>query len=106
MSVKACRADEREIGYWPGRKYWENGYIPEGVNEILRRAFEDLKMNRVWCCYCQGNEKSKRVQEKAGFQYHHTEYNFMIKLLSEISDSHVACMSREQWSQKTKQRFD
>ena len=41
----------------------------------MRYGFEDLRLNRIWCGYFEGNEKSKRVQDKCGFQYHHTAYN-------------------------------
>lgn len=34
--------NECEIGYWIGEPYWGQGLIPEGVNELLRYAFEDL----------------------------------------------------------------
>ena len=36
---------------------------------LLRRAFRDLGMEKVWCAYYDGNEKSKRAQEKLGFRY-------------------------------------
>lgn len=41
------------------------GLIPEAVEELLRHGFEDLKLDRIWCGYFDGNEKSKRVQENA-----------------------------------------
>ena len=44
---------------------------------------EDLRLTAVWCGYFDGNEKSKRVQEKCGFVYHHTEYN---KTVPSIND--------------------
>ena len=42
------------------------------IGAILRHAFEDLGMSKVWCGYYDGNNKSKRVQEKVGFQYQWT----------------------------------
>ena len=59
--------DEYELGYWIGKPYWGQGLIPEASREMLRYAFEDLGMNRIWCGYYDGNEKSRRVQEKLGF---------------------------------------
>ncbi|MBR7060432.1 MAG: GNAT family N-acetyltransferase, partial [Eubacterium sp.] len=56
--------DECELGYWIAKPFWGRGLIPEAGKEMLRRAFEDLKMKKVWCGYYDGNEKSKRVQEK------------------------------------------
>lgn len=54
---------EGEIGYWIGVPFWGQGLIPEAVEELLRHGFEDLKLDRIWCGYFDGNEKSKRVQE-------------------------------------------
>lgn len=63
---------EAEIGYWIGVPYWGQGLIPEAVRCLLRRCFADLGLRAVWCGYYDGNEQSKRVQEKCGFVYHHT----------------------------------
>ena len=60
--------DECELGYWSGQPFGGKGLIPEAAKELLRHAFEDLKMNVVWCGYYAGNMQSKRVQEKCGFK--------------------------------------
>ncbi len=49
------------------------GSYSEAVRELLRRGFEDLNLKTIWCGYFDGNDKSRRVQEKCGFTYHHTE---------------------------------
>ena len=59
--------DEYELGYWIGKPFWGQGLIPEASRELLRYAFEELHMNRIWCGYYDGNVKSRRVQEKTGF---------------------------------------
>lgn len=61
--------DECELGYWIGKPFWGQGLMPEAANELLRHAFEDIGMSKVWCGYYEGNIKSKRVQEKVGFKY-------------------------------------
>ena len=66
------RDDECEMGYWLGKPFWGRGIMPEAARELLRHAFEDLGMRKVWCAYYEGNEKSKRVQEKVGFRYQWT----------------------------------
>lgn len=65
-------AGEAEIGYWIGVPYWGRGLIPEAVEELLRRCFEELDCHTVWCSYFDGNEKSRRVQKKCGFTDHRT----------------------------------
>ena len=91
------RDDEAEIGYWIGVPFWGNGYIPEAVMEIERHAFEDLKITRLWCGYYDGNEKSRRVQEKCGFKYHHTTSGIYVSQFDEIRTGHVSTISREEW---------
>ena len=58
---------EGEIGYWIGVPYWGQGLIPEAVCELMKYGFEELKLEKMWRGYFDGNEKSKRVQEKCGF---------------------------------------
>ena len=91
--------DECELGYWLGKPFWGRGYMPEAAKELLRRAFEDLGMNTVWCGYYDGNEKSKRVQEKLGFQYHHTCENVPVPLMKELRIGHTNVMTKEHWNE-------
>lgn len=92
------RDDECELGYWLGKPFWGRGYMPEAVKELLRHAFEDLGMTTVWCGYYDGNQKSKRVQEKVGFVFHHTCREVPVPLMNEIRVGHTTYMTREQWS--------
>ena len=91
---------EGEIGYWIGVPFWGQGFIPEAVKELLCHGFEDLKLNKIWCGSFEGNIKSKRVQEKCGFIYHHTNKDIDWKLMGDIRTEHVTCMSRENWYSK------
>ena len=93
----AEKEDEYELGYWIGKVFWGRGLIPEAASEMLRYAFEELGMNRIWCGYYDGNEKSKRVQEKLGFKYHHTSEGVEVSLLGEIRTGHVQLMTKEDW---------
>lgn len=88
---------EAEIGYWIGVPYWGKGLIPEAVRELMRYAFEELAMERLWCGYFEGNEKSKKVQEKCGFIYHHTKEDIPWPLMGDIRTEHVTCITREGW---------
>ena len=94
--------DEYELGYWIGKPFWGQGLIPEASREMLRYAFEDLGMNRIWCGYYDGNEKSRRVQEKLGFVYHHTTEGLEVKQMNETRTGHVMLMTREQWEKVSK----
>lgn len=89
--------DELELGYWIGKPYWGQGLIPEAAKRVLQYAFEDLKMNRVWCGHYEGNIKSRRVMEKLGFIYHHTTEGIELPELGEVRTGHVLLMTKETW---------
>ena len=93
----AAADDEYELGYWIGKPYWGQGLIPEASREILRYAFENLGMNRIWCGYYDGNDKSRRVQEKLGFVHHHTCREVPVPLMNEIRTGHANHMTRRRW---------
>ena len=100
----ATEDDEYELGYWIGKPFWGRGLIPEASREMLCYAFEDLGMNRIWCGYYDGNEKSRRVQEKLGFVYHHTTEGIEVKQINEIRTGHVMLMTRETWEEINNER--
>lgn len=91
------RDDECELGYWLGKPFWGRGYMPEAAKEILRHGFEDLGMNVIWCGYYDGNQRSKRVQEKLGFTYHHTCQKVPVPQMHEVRVGHTNQMTKEQW---------
>ena len=91
------RDDECELGFCLNRDFWGRGIIPEAARELLRRAFEDLGMRCVWCAYYDGNEKSKRAQEKLGFTYQWTTPDVEVPLLGEVRVGHVNRMTRDEW---------
>lgn len=94
---KTDKDSECELGYWLGKPFWGNGLIPEAAEEMLRRAFKDLDMEKVWCGHYDGNVKSERVQEKLGFRYQWTKKNVDVPLLHEKRTDHVRSLSREEW---------
>ncbi len=87
---------EAEIGYWIGKPYWGQGLIPEAVNALLSRCFNELKRSAVWCGYYDGNIKSKRVCEKCGFKYHHTNHN-ILSPLDDMRTEHLYLMTRDDY---------
>ena len=94
----ARKDDECELGYWLGVPYWGRGIVPEAAHEILRHAFEDLKLARVWCGYYDGNTKSRRVQEKLGFTYQWTNDDTPVPQMGETRKGHVNLLTREAWA--------
>lgn len=86
-----------EIGYWIGKPYWGQGLIPEAMNALLSRCFNELNLEVVWCGYYDGNLKSKRVCEKSGFKYHHTN-NDIMSPLGDKRTEHFYIMTKEDYN--------
>lgn len=99
------KEDECELGYWLGVPYWGKGIMPEAAEELLRHAFEELGMKKVWCAYYDGNEKSKRVQEKCGFQYQWTTHDVDVPRLQEKRTGHVNCLTKKEWDRRKQQEL-
>ena len=89
--------DECELGFWIAKPFWGQELIPEASRALLRRAFCDLGMQKVWCGYYDGNEKSKRAQAKIGFRYQWTTEDVDVPLLGETRRGHVNCITKVQW---------
>lgn len=96
---------EAEIGCWIGVPYWGQGLIPEAVRRLVRRCFEELHCETVWYKYYDGNEKSRRVQEKCGFSYHHIEKQ-KLTLLGDRRDTHVCCLTRQAYEAQNRKAAD
>ena len=91
------RDDECELGYWLGKPFWGKGIMPEAAREMLRHAFEDLGMQKVWCGYYDGNTKSKRVQEKCGFKYRMTRPDMPRPIMGDRKTEHFTHISKQEW---------
>ena len=86
-----------EIGFWIGVPFWGRGMIPEATRELIRHAFADVGLETLWCGYFDGNEKSKRVQEKCGFVYHHTNKDVYWALMNDIRTEHITRLTKAEW---------
>ena len=71
--------------------------MPEAAGEVIRHGFEDIGMTKIWCGYYEGNTKSKRVQEKAGFRYQWKSENVDVPLMREKRTGHVSSLTKEEW---------
>ena len=94
LNSDEMKSGEAEIGYWIGKPYWGQGLIPEAVKALLSRCFNELSIDTVWCGYYDGNVKSKRVCEKSGFRYHHTNKD-ITSPLGDKRTEHFHIMTKE-----------
>lgn len=60
-----------EIGYGIGSGYWNRGYATEAVKRFLEYCFA-RGFETVYASFFPGNEASRRVMEKCGMRYSHT----------------------------------
>ncbi len=90
--------NEAELGYWLGRPFWGQGIMTEAAGAVLRRAFQDMGLARVWAGYYDGNERSRRVLEKCGFRHWRTTEDVDVPLMGETRTEHAGCIMREEWA--------
>jgi RimJ/RimL family protein N-acetyltransferase len=62
-----------KTGYWVAKPYLNLGYATEACRAMVTFAFEALNAASVQIDHFEGNDKSRRVIEKIGFQFSHTE---------------------------------
>jgi len=58
-----------ELAYWIGRKYKNKGYCTEAANGIVKYAFEEMKLNRIYARHLGKNPASGKVMKKIGMKY-------------------------------------
>ena len=90
-------SDSAELGYWLGVPFWGQGIAYEAVKELLRHGFVDLGLSTIYCGYFEGNERSKKLQQKCGFKYHHTNKKTHVIMLDEIRTEHINTISWGDW---------
>ena len=59
-------------------------------------------VSAMWCGYYDGNEKSKKCQEKCGFIFHHTENNKQCTLMGDVRTEHFTRITKKQWQENKK----
>ncbi len=62
-------AKSKEIGYSLSKEMWGKGIMTEACKEVLRFAFEELKLDIVGICTSPENKRSQSVIKKCGFVY-------------------------------------
>ena len=98
-SNHAQSENEKEIGFWLGRAYWGNGYMPEACKELMRYGFEEKNADCIWCAHHDQNDKSARVQAKCGFRFHHRKEHVHLRQLDCYRNAVVNRITKEEWTQ-------
>lgn len=58
-----------EIGYVLNKSYWGRGIATEAVRAVMEAGFLKLNLHRIEAKFMQGNDRSRRVMEKAGMTF-------------------------------------
>tara|TARA_Y100000591_G_scaffold321803_1_gene337302 strand:- start:1959 stop:2486 length:528 start_codon:yes stop_codon:yes gene_type:complete len=74
-----------QVGYWLGKKYWGNGFATEALKSILDFGFDQLNLEEIYAAYKIGNEGSKKVLIKCGFEFYREKKEFDSLLIKEES---------------------
>ncbi len=61
-------AQTATLGYWIGAAHARRGYVTEALSAVLEYAFQRLGLHRIEAACLPGNEASRRLLLKAGFQ--------------------------------------
>lgn len=85
------------IGYFLSKKYWGKGITTEAVKLLIKYAFNELNLRKLYTSVFEPNEGSHRILEKLGFQkagrYHSHIYipgkGFVDELMYELFNDDV-----------------
>jgi 3-dehydroquinate dehydratase/shikimate dehydrogenase len=59
-----------EIGWRLAPRFWGRGYATEGARQVVRYAFETVKLNEIVAITVPANVRSRHVMEKIGMKHH------------------------------------
>jgi pepF/M3 family oligoendopeptidase len=92
-----------ELGYVLSTPYEGNGFMFEAVQAVLKHAFLELKIPEIRVYHFVDNQRSKKVIERAGFQFEkEIEYTTHDE---GVKHSYGYRLSKEQFQEKEKQMY-
>jgi RimJ/RimL family protein N-acetyltransferase len=56
-----------EVGYWLGKRHWGRGLATEALGLVLRFAFREMKLHRVYAVTHSTNSASISLLDRYGF---------------------------------------
>ena len=57
-----------EMGYSLDPRWWGRGIMTEVCRCLIHYGCEEMNLSAIWCTHYDGNDRSRRVMEKCGFQ--------------------------------------
>lgn len=50
------------------KKFWGKGYGQNAMRELIKYAFDECRLNKIWLIVDKENEKARHIYEKVGFK--------------------------------------
>jgi len=66
--IHYAAAQKGTVGYWIGKPYAGQGYMTEALGLVCDFAFQELKLQRIEAGCLPGNDASKTVLRRCGFE--------------------------------------
>jgi RimJ/RimL family protein N-acetyltransferase len=86
-----------ELGYWFRREVWGRGYAVEAAFAAIEAHFADRRAGHLPSGHLPGNDRSRRVLEKLGFQPAGTRI-VAARALAQQVESQAYHLTRTDWS--------
>lgn len=96
MSIAA--GHKAALGYWIGKEYWNHGFCSEAGRALLRYAFTELALLKVYALYFVRNPASGRVLGKLGMSKEGTLRKH-VKKWDTYEDVVVCGILKEEWEE-------
>jgi len=88
-------------GYWGNIDYLSQGYATEMTRAIIDYAFTQHAAEKILISYFEGNEKSKRIIEKCGFDFLEKKEKYHKSFAtSEMMDEYCYVLTKNNWKQQ------
>ena len=83
-----------EVGYWGRTRFLGAGLMTEGVRALARHAIDVLGASRVFLTTDERNLRSRRLAERAGFEYEGTLRKDRLALDGQLRNTRVYAIVR------------
>ena len=83
-----------EVGYWGRSRFAGSGLMTEGVRALARHAIDVLGASRVFLTTDERNLRSRRLAERAGFEYEGTLRKDRLALDGQLRNTRVYAIVR------------
>jgi RimJ/RimL family protein N-acetyltransferase len=87
---------QAELGYWIGKPFWNKGFCTEAGKEVLKYAFLDLALIRVYANHFSRNPASGKVIRKLGFT-HEGSRRQQVRKWDKFEDDELYGLLKQDW---------